>query len=88
MRIINPTGLIVPTLWHCVVESPIQRYWARAHEIEIFVSDEDKILLDDSLTSVATAIAPQPRSSNERISSSEKSSSMNGGNELVIGKLS
>ena len=57
MRIIDPTDLIVPTLGHCMVESPIQRYWAHAHEMEIFVSDEDKILLYDSLTGVATAIA-------------------------------
>lgn len=54
---INPADLRVPTLGHCTVESPIQRHWAHADEMEIFVSDEDKILLDDSLTSVVASIA-------------------------------
>jgi 6-phosphofructokinase 1 len=54
---INPTDFSVRTLGRCTVESPIQRYWAHAREMEIFVPDEDKILLDDSLTSVATSIA-------------------------------
>jgi len=54
---INPTDLTVPTLGHCMVESPIQRYWAHANEMEIFVSDEHKILLDNSLTSVVASIA-------------------------------
>ena len=40
-----------------MVESPIQRYWAHANEMEIFVSDEHKILLDNSLTSVVASIA-------------------------------
>ena len=54
---INPTDFSVRTLGRCTVESPIQRYWAHAREMEIFVPDEDNILLDDSLTSVATSIA-------------------------------
>jgi 6-phosphofructokinase 1 len=49
--------LEVSTLGECTVESPMQRHWAQAEEMEIFVSDEDKILLDDSLTSVSNALA-------------------------------
>lgn len=47
----------VSTLGKCTVESPMQRHWAQAEEMEIFVSDEDKILLDDSLISVSNALA-------------------------------
>jgi 6-phosphofructokinase 1 len=57
IRMITPTDLSVRTLGRCTVESPIQQYWAHAREMEIFVSDEEKILLDDSLNSVATSIA-------------------------------
>jgi 6-phosphofructokinase 1 len=40
-----------------MVDSPIQGYWSHAPEMQIFVSDEDRILLDDSQTSVAASIA-------------------------------
>jgi 6-phosphofructokinase 1 len=53
----STTDLEVSTLGECTVESPMQRHWAQAEEMEIFVSDEDKILLDDSLTSVSNAFA-------------------------------
>ena len=49
---INPGDLSIPMLGHCMVESPIQRFWADAHEMNIFVSDEDRILLNDSLGSI------------------------------------
>ncbi len=54
---INPADLEVPTLGPCTVESPLQRRGGGADEMEIFVRDEDKILADDSLTSVAASIA-------------------------------
>jgi 6-phosphofructokinase 1 len=57
MKVIHPSDLEVPTLGSCAVESPMQRHWAHADEMEIFVSDKDKILLHDSLKSVATSIA-------------------------------
>ena len=34
----------------------MQRHWAQAGEMEIFVSDEGKILLDDSLSNVSGAL--------------------------------
>jgi 6-phosphofructokinase 1 len=49
--------LKVPTLGPCTVESPLQRHWAHAGEMEIFVSDENQILLSDSLQSVSDSIA-------------------------------
>jgi Fructose-bisphosphate aldolase class-II len=55
-RMINPADLEVPTLGPCTVESPMQRRWVQADEMEIFVSDEDQILLDDSLASVSASI--------------------------------
>ena len=39
----------------------MQRHWAQAGEMEIFVSDEDRILLDDSLSSVSGALACSER---------------------------
>ena len=57
MSIPATADLEVSTLGECTVESPMQRHWAQAEEMEIFVSDEDKILLDDSLTSVSNAFA-------------------------------
>ena len=56
MRMPTPADLEVATLGQCTIESPMQRHWAQASEMEIFVSDEDKILLDDSLTSVSGAL--------------------------------
>jgi 6-phosphofructokinase 1 len=61
MRMPTPADLEIPTLGQCTVESPMQRHWTQADEMEIFVSGEDKILLDDSLTSVATLIAHNER---------------------------
>jgi 6-phosphofructokinase 1 len=52
-----PSDFEVSTLGPCTFESPLQRHWLRADEMEIFVSDEDKILLDDSLTTVSNALA-------------------------------
>lgn len=49
MKVIHPSDLEVPTLGSCAVESPMQRHWAHADEMEIFVSDKDKILLRDML---------------------------------------
>ena len=57
MKVIHPSDLEVPTLGSCAVKSPMQRHWAHADEMEIFVSDKDKILLHDSLKRVATSIA-------------------------------
>jgi hypothetical protein len=57
MKVIHPSDLEVPTVGSCAVESPMQRHWAHADEMEIFVSDKDKILLHDSLKRVATSIA-------------------------------
>jgi 6-phosphofructokinase 1 len=51
-----PTDFEVSTLGPCTFESPLQRHWLRADEMEVFVSDEDKILLDDSLTTVSNAL--------------------------------
>jgi hypothetical protein len=39
----------------------MQRHWAQAGEMEIFVSDEDGILLDDSLASVSSALTRSER---------------------------
>jgi 6-phosphofructokinase 1 len=57
----TPADLEVPTLGQCTVESPMQRHWAQADEMEIFVSDEDKILLNDSLTSITRALTDTER---------------------------
>ncbi len=54
---INPADLEVSTLGPCTVESPMQRRGGGEDEMEIFIADEDKILVDDSLTSVAASIA-------------------------------
>jgi len=61
MRTPTPVDLEVATLGQCTIESPMQRYWAQAGEMEIFVSDEDKILLDDSLTTVSGALTRSER---------------------------
>ena len=61
MRTPTPADLEVATLGQCTIESPMQRHWAQAGEMEIFVSDEDKILLDDSLTSVSGALTRSER---------------------------
>ena len=61
MSIPTPADLDVPTLGQCTVESPMQRHWAHADEMEIFVSDEDRILLDDSLISVSRALTGTER---------------------------
>ena len=57
----TPADLEVATLGPCTIESPMQRHWAQAGEMEIFVSDEDKILLDDSFTSVSGALTRSER---------------------------
>jgi 6-phosphofructokinase 1 len=57
MEIVNPGNLEVPVLGPCAIESPLQRHWAHAHEAGTFVSDEDKILVDDALKSVSRALA-------------------------------
>jgi hypothetical protein len=49
MEMVSPGNLEVPTLGPCAVESPLQRHWAHAREAGRFVSDEDKILVDDAL---------------------------------------
>jgi 6-phosphofructokinase 1 len=49
--------LEVVTLGPCTIGSPMQRHWAQADEMDIFVSDEDKILLDDSLSNVSSVLA-------------------------------
>ena len=54
---VNPGNLEVPTLGPCAIESPLQRHWAHAQEAARFVSDEDKILVDDALKSVSRALA-------------------------------
>jgi 6-phosphofructokinase 1 len=54
---VNPGKLDVPTLGPCTVESPLLQQWAHAHEGGRFVSDEDKILVDDALKSVSSALA-------------------------------
>jgi hypothetical protein len=59
MRTPTPADLEVATLGKGTIESPMQRHWAQAGEMEIFVSDEDKILLDDSLTSVCGALTQE-----------------------------
>ena len=53
---INPGDLSIPMLGHCMVGSPIQRIWADAHEINILVSDKDRVLLNDSLSSILDLI--------------------------------
>jgi 6-phosphofructokinase 1 len=57
----TPADLEVATLGPCTIESPMQRHWAQAGEMEIFVSDEDRILLNDSFTSVSGALARSER---------------------------
>ena len=49
---------------------PHAAHWAQAGEMEIFVSDEDKVLLDDSLTSASGA-----RTRSERLAEFEFSGS-------------
>ena len=61
MKTPTPADLEVATLGPCTIESPMQRHWAQAGEMEIFVSDEDGILLDDSLSSVSGALARSER---------------------------
>ena len=57
----TPADLEVATLGPCTIGSPMQRHWAQAGEMEIFVSDEDRILLDDSLSSVSGALTRSER---------------------------
>ena len=54
---VKPCDLEVPTIGPCVIESPLHRHWAQAHEGGRFVSDEDKVLVDDELKSVSRALA-------------------------------
>jgi 6-phosphofructokinase 1 len=61
MKTPTPADLKVATLGPCTIQSPMQRHWAQAGEMEIFVSDEDGILLDDSLSSVSGALARSER---------------------------
>jgi hypothetical protein len=57
MKALAPADLEVATLGPRTIQSPMQRHWAQAGEMEIFVSDEDRILLDDSLAGVSGALA-------------------------------